>query len=375
MSDAVAPPSAQGSPPEQVLARALPNLRSVPGCPTGSEQAILQMSLPPYYTACPNPFVAQWLGQRGGPERGAEEHRPDPGPFTADVSEGKGHAVYKAHAFHTKVPHQAIMRYILHYTEPGDLVLDGFCGSGSTGVAAQACGEPDPELRGLIQQEMDGVRWGARRAFLQDLSPAATFIAAGLNLPVDATAFDRRSREILAAFDAQWGWMYETTHTDGRPARIDYTVWSEVFTCSFCGDRVVFYDAAFDVKTGRVLDEFPCPACGVLLNKNRLERRMVDVPDDVAGSPTRTLERVPVRLAYRVNGKPHQKTPDAADHAVLSRIARTVPMSIVRTEPLPYMHMTHERNNLPAVGITHLHHFWSKRAWIAVSALWSIPVN
>ena len=23
--------------------------------------------------------------------------------------------------YHTKVPHKAIMRYILHYTEPGDL--------------------------------------------------------------------------------------------------------------------------------------------------------------------------------------------------------------------------------------------------------------
>ena len=51
MSDTAVPPSAQGSPPEQVLARALPELRSVPGCPTGSDQAILQMSLPPYYTA------------------------------------------------------------------------------------------------------------------------------------------------------------------------------------------------------------------------------------------------------------------------------------------------------------------------------------
>jgi hypothetical protein len=368
MSDAVAPPSAQGSPPEQVLARALPNLRSVPGCPTGSEQAILQMSLPPYYTACPNPFVAQWLGQRGGPERGAEEHRPDPGPFTADVSEGKGHAVYKAHAFHTKVPHQAIMRYILHYTEPGDLVLDGFCGSGSTGVAAQACGEPDPELRGLIQQEMDGVRWGARRAFLQDLSPAATFIAAGLNLPVDATAFDRRSREILAAFDAQWGWMYETTHTDGRPAKIDYTVWSEVFTCRFCGSEVVFYDCAFDEKTGRVRDVFSCPACGAAINKDALDRRR---------APTRTLagdtiERVsfrPVRIAYRVGGRPAQKKPDDADLAVLERVSRiTLPLCPTTAFPLDDMY---HGSRLGPKGFTSVHHLYSDRALAALSILWS----
>ena len=33
------------------------------------------------------------------------------------------------------------MRYILHYTEPGDMVFDGFCGTGMTGVAAQLCGD------------------------------------------------------------------------------------------------------------------------------------------------------------------------------------------------------------------------------------------
>jgi len=33
------------------------------------------------------------------------------------------------------------MRYILHYTEPGDVVFDGFCGTGMTGVAAQMCAD------------------------------------------------------------------------------------------------------------------------------------------------------------------------------------------------------------------------------------------
>jgi hypothetical protein len=51
-------------------------------------------------------------------------------PFAADVSEGKNDPIYNAHSYHTKVPHKAIMRYILHYTDPGDIVFDGFCGTG-----------------------------------------------------------------------------------------------------------------------------------------------------------------------------------------------------------------------------------------------------
>jgi DNA modification methylase len=35
------------------------------------------------------------------------------------------------------LPFHAIQQYIEHYTEPGDIVLDCFTGSGMTGIAAQ----------------------------------------------------------------------------------------------------------------------------------------------------------------------------------------------------------------------------------------------
>ncbi len=70
-----------------------------------------------------------------------------------DVSEGKTDPIYTAHSYHTKVPHKAIMRAILHYTQPGDIVLDGFAGSGMTGVAAQMCAHPDPEFKETVEAE------------------------------------------------------------------------------------------------------------------------------------------------------------------------------------------------------------------------------
>lgn len=59
-------------------------------------------------------------------------------PFAKDTKVGKNSAIYNAHSFHTKVPPEGIMPYILHYTEPGDLLFDPFAGSGMTGVAAIA---------------------------------------------------------------------------------------------------------------------------------------------------------------------------------------------------------------------------------------------
>src|SRR2546421_9188991 len=114
--------------------------RKIEGFPHGTDEAILALSDPPYYTACPNPFIQEWLAEHGNPYDAAtdEYHRE---PFAADVSEGKNDPIYNAHSYHTKVPHKAIMRYILHYTDPGDVVFDGFCGTGMTGVAAQMCGD------------------------------------------------------------------------------------------------------------------------------------------------------------------------------------------------------------------------------------------
>ena len=79
------------------------------------------------------------------------------------------------------------MRYILHYTEPGDIVFDGFCGTGMTGVAAQMCGNPeaDLEFKLQIEKEMQDIKWGTRKAILNDLSPIATFIAYNYNNKFD----------------------------------------------------------------------------------------------------------------------------------------------------------------------------------------------
>src|SRR5699024_8141929 len=38
-----------------------PAFRETPGFPKGSDEAILRMSDPPYYTACPNPFLEDFV--------------------------------------------------------------------------------------------------------------------------------------------------------------------------------------------------------------------------------------------------------------------------------------------------------------------------
>lgn len=354
------------------LTRRLPALRSA-GCPDGTAADIVEMSTPEAHTACPNPYIETWL--EALPPR-ADMDREDPGPFTEDAVGKKTTATYKAHSYPTKVPPEIILRQILHYTQPGDVVLDGFAGTGMTGVAAQMASNPDAATRTELELEArrDGrtVRWGPRYAILNDLAPGATFIAAGLNLPVDANAFDRASSALLDRFDREYGWMYETT-VGGRPARIAYTIWSEVFTCPHCGGAVVFYDAAFDPGTGEVADAFDCTQCGTTVNKTRLERRVARVRT-LGGDVIERTEFRPVKIVWsRGSGRSRQggtKEVEPDDVAVLTRVAALAVGGFPR-HPLPYRHMTHERTTLFKQGFTSIHHLYPDRSLAALGVLWS----
>jgi hypothetical protein len=114
-----------------------------------------------------------------------------------------------------------------------------------TGVAAQICGQLDAEFELTLRTERKNADeeepcFGARRVVLNDLGPVATFISANLNSPFDVTSFEREASRILNELKQELGWMYETRHTDGKIGRINYTVWSEVFTCPNCSNEITF---------------------------------------------------------------------------------------------------------------------------------------
>src|SRR6266487_2127865 len=166
-----------------------PEFRKIEGFPIGDDKDILALSDPPYYTACPNPFIGDFIKYYGRPYDPNIPYRRE--PFAADVSEGKNDPIYNAHSYHTKVPYKAIMRYILHYTNPEDIIFDGFCGSGMTGVAAQFCNDQATVESLGYRVQPDGIildengqpfsMVGMRHTILNDLSPAATFISSNYN--------------------------------------------------------------------------------------------------------------------------------------------------------------------------------------------------
>ena len=358
--------------------------RKIEGFPIGSDEDILALSDPPYYTACPNPFITDFIKHYGKPYDPGKPYSRE--PFAVDVSEGKTDPIYKAHSYHTKVPHLAIVPSILHYTEPGDVALDGFCGSGMTGVAALWCGSAQDTYRRQVEadfanQGMAKPEWGARRVVLNDLSPAATFIAANYNMPFDVHEFVKAAKQILLETEREIGWMYRTVHSSTKDAqrhegeilkvllgetpcpswvnlgRIEYTVWSEVFTCPDCAGEVVFLDEALDEETKRVRDTFPCPHCGANLTKESLQRVFETQPDSANRKPWKRVKYRPSLIVYAAGGKRCEKQPDAFDLAILDRIGSMPLPAEIPTNRFPIEQMYHGSRIEPK-GFTNIHHFF-----------------
>lgn len=373
-----------------------PEFRKIEGFPVGSDEDILALSDPPYYTACPNPFIEDFVRHYGKPYNSAVTYSKE--PFTADVSEGKNDPIYNAHSYHTKVPPRAIVRYILSYTEPGDVVFDGFCGTGMTAVAAQLCGD-----RSVIQAlgyrvEADGTilaaeddngktvwrkfsKLGARRAIGNDLSPAATFISYSYNRFRSPSALEDTVKPILAKVQREFEWMYQTLHQpktealeqgkqlverESRPdlakvgstGKINYIVWSDVFACPECAGDVVFWDVAVDRNEGKVREVFACPHCDASLGKRNLEPKTILVRDEHNGNTVSQRLQVPAYINYSVGTKRFEKSADLVDKALADKIDG---LALQDWFPAYELKKGDKTGEPIRVGITHTHHFYTPR--------------
>lgn len=157
-----------------------------------------------------------------------------------DVVAKRSDALYGVHAYHTKVPPSVIREYIDRHSPPAGLVLDPFCGSGMTGVAAALTG---------------------RRAFLNDLSPAATHIARNYTSPCPLAEFRAGVERVLRSVGEQVAGLYRTSH-EGQSATVEYLVWSDVRCCPHCENEILLWDLR---EQG--LRRLQCRGCGLRASK------------------------------------------------------------------------------------------------------------
>lgn len=240
------------------------------------------------------------------------------------VAVRRSSSLYSVHAYHTKIPAEAIASFIAAHTEPGDLVLDPFCGSGMTGVAAALVG---------------------RRAVLNDLSPAAVHIAGNYTTPCDPAAFGDAVRRVLDKVGDRVADLYSSTH-DGHAATIEYLVWSEIRQCIECGADLLLWDVR---EAG--LRTLRCPRCG-------FEATKADLP--VVGE-----RAVEANLSQHGRQRIVRPTSDADLRPDLSRSDLPWYPDIPFDASRPMWRRGHDD-----LGIKSVADFYSERNLTALSLLW-----
>ena len=348
-----------------------PQFRNQEGFPQGKDEAILAMSDPPYYTACPNPWLEDFVKQYGNSYDPDEDYSRE--PMAIDVTAGKTDPVYKAHSYHTKVPHLAIVPSILHYTKPGDIILDGFSGTGMTGVAAQWCDVAPAQYRAQLESEwkssgLPSPEWGSRPTILADLSPVATFIADNYNHSLDIEKFIFEANRIFLELEAEYGWMYSIN--DGKQTgKIDFTVWSEIFNCPECAGEIVFHDHALD-GAGRVKDTISCPHCSADLGKKQLELAFETIHDSATRSEKQRPKRKPVLIRYTQSKKKMERIPIHNDLQLIDHVEHLPFPDNTPTNAFPDMQMARV-GRMKTTKVRHVHDLFLPRSLQVLSGFFS----
>lgn len=258
------------------------------------------------------------------------------------VSGGRGSVYYLAHSYHTKVPPEAIQPFIEHFTKPGDVVLDPFCGSGMTGVAAALSG---------------------RQGILSDLSPAAIHLAWNHTRPCDPSDLEKAFKTIEAKVIGEFRDLYRTKHTDETQATINWVMWSTEHQCPQCLGSFLLWDA-IDRTSGRIGTGVDCPLC-----QARSRRR--DLP---------SLGSRPAWIAYKTpDGKHHAKAASKEDveHAISfqrSEILDWYPETALSADREMYIRCALQRHGVKTVA-----DFYTARNLKALALLWkeimAVPDN
>ena len=354
-------------------------VRDIEGFPIGTDGDIIALSEAPDYTACPNPYIEEFMNNHGHSySESNDDYRRE--PFASDVSEGKSEPIYRAHSYHTKVPYKAIMRYILHYTNPGDVIFDGFAGSGMTGVAAQMCGNPSAELKYEISHEMSGekIQWGDRYAVLSDLSPIASYIDGSYNLPHDDKDIYQNLNAIIDNCISHNSWMYETHHMQNGAkvkdvtgkyitGKINFTIWSDVLICPQCGEELIFWNTAVEKEKGKIRTTFECPRCHASLTKKECKHAQEIKYDSSLRENVSYDKQVPVLINYTCGGKKYEKTPDSEDLSLLDSIEKMDIPWFHPVEKWPEGEKTQEPKNS---GLNYVHQIYYRRSLRALSSMY-----
>ncbi|MEW6137959.1 MAG: DNA methyltransferase [Thermodesulfobacteriota bacterium] len=254
----------------------------------------------------PNPGLAQFLADHMAERHDESDDDYAVSAFCRPIETTKNSHIFRMHGYHLgKKPYDAVQAYIKHYTREGDVVLDPFCGSGSTALGALVLG---------------------RKAVAIDVSPAATFITRFYVSACDPCDFKARFDTMCARVEREMSHLYGTVcHRCGTGATIHYVVYSNYYVCPGCGRSVSLFEASQDRRRC-------CPQC------LKWDGRIVRI-----GPPAEAVANGPVAVNFTCHGtcSPKRMTRSITGPYEEQEAFRSIDLQTLarlESEPIPYPH-------------------------------------
>ena len=275
--------------------------------------------------------------------------------------------LYGAFPYPTKISPEAIALFIGAHTEPGDTIFDGFAGSGTTGLAALLCERPSAELRNEAQRMELDIEWGARNAVLYELGALGAFVAQTLTHPPEPSAFLHAAQQLLEQAQRDDGWMYAAEDAQGNPGTIRHVVWSDQLVCPSCGINVSLWRTCVSRAPAAIASVFTCPNCAHEEALDNTARAAEKKFDKLIGKEVEQRSRHPAWLYGVTNRRTWCRPVNNHDIELLQRIVdEPIPGTVPRIA-IPWGDL-HRRGYHQ--GISHLHHFYTRRNLVVFGRLW-----
>jgi len=283
--------------------------------------------------------ISEFIRKYGKPYDPATDNYDVP-PFQENIDNAsKSSHIYHAQRYWTKQDPYTVKRFIEHYTQPGDIVLDAFAGTGMTGVAAMMSG---------------------RHAILFDISPACLHMARNFTTPIEPGELERAYHVLRSHVEEEIAPLYQTTchKCHSQDARIISTVLSDVYQCPRCHSEVVYADEERwqQLKAGKEVGRLRCPGCQHTFSKASADFfRVTPIELRISCPHCRIIGTEATRALTQEDRQRYQEIEQMS-------IPYWYPKDVVFTGQEP------KRNYKR--GITHPYQMFSHRNLIALSIVW-----
>ncbi len=158
--------------------------------------------------------------------------------------------IYNMHMYWTKQKPEVVSKYIARYCPPGGTVMDAFCGSGMTGVAARMMG------RDFVES---------------DLSPLCAFLARNFTSDCDVAVLKSEFFAIAKHIEKNFEWLLHTECNvcENDHADLHAVIFADDFVCPHCSHQQnhCANGEHLKLKKGEKIAEIKCSKCKKFYSK------------------------------------------------------------------------------------------------------------